>query len=352
VAFYSIGSQIARASSELTASVFVGVGMESADQQRASSAPYGQARQIAREALQYQGNSIVHLASTIDDAFEQATELIYTCRGRVIVSGMGKSGLVGRKIAATFSSTGTPSYFLHPGEALHGDLGVIQADDLVILISNSGETEEVLRLLPSLEDFGNPIVSITGKADSTLATHSTVALILPDNREVCPNELAPTTSTLVTMALGDALAVALMTVRDFKPVDFARYHPGGSLGRRLLTRVSNVMRTRVPFIAAEAPLYDAIDVMTKGRTGMAVALEDDKLVGVLTDGDLRRAMLADRQALEQPVKRFMSRTPITVKPEARLADAEDLMRARNVHALVVQDATGAVVGLLDIFDHP
>lgn len=315
-----------------------------------TSATYESARAVACDALRYQGNSILNLASAVDESFERATELIYTCSGRVIISGMGKSGLVGRKIAATFSSTGTPSYFLHPGEALHGDLGAIQPDDVVILISNSGETEEVLRLLPSLQDFGNRIISITGKADSTLATNSTVALILPDDREVCPNELAPTTSTLVTMALGDALAVALITLRDFKPVDFARYHPGGSLGRRLLTRVKNVMHTRVPVVAADAPLYEAIDVMTKGRLGMAVVLNGEALAGVLTDGDLRRAMLADRQALEQPVSRFMTRSPITVNPEQRLAAAEDLMRARNVHALVVQDETGAVVGLVDIFD--
>lgn len=326
--------------------------MNPADSIGPSHVTYAHAREIARDALRSQGNSILHLAASVDASFERAAELIYTCRGRVIISGMGKSGLVGRKIAATFSSTGTPSYFLHPGEALHGDLGAIQPDDLVILISNSGETEEVLRLLPSLEDFGNRIISITGKAESTLATHSTVALILPDDREVCPNDLAPTTSTLVTMALGDALAVALITLRDFKPVDFARYHPGGSLGRRLLTRVANVMHTRVPFVAVAAPLYEAIDVMTKGRLGMAVVLDGERLAGVLTDGDLRRAMLADRQALDQPVDRFMSRSPITVRPEARLAEAEDLMRARNVHALVVQDESGAVVGLLDIFDHP
>lgn len=306
---------------------------------------------MCREVIQEQAAALEALAESLGREVDTAIDLILRCRGRLIISGMGKSGLVGRKMAATFSSTGTPSYFLHPGEALHGDLGVIRHDDIVVLISNSGETEEILRLLPSLQDFGNAIIGISGRQDSTLARNSTVFLHLPMEREVCPNNLAPTTSTLLTMALGDALAVTLIKRRGFKPLDFARFHPGGSLGRKLLTRVRDVMHKRVPVVAPDAPLREAIDAMTSGRLGLAVVLDNGALAGIFTDGDLRRAIERDATALSHPVGDFMTATPITIQADARLSDAEDLMREHNVRALVVLDAEDHVAGVLDIFDN-
>jgi arabinose-5-phosphate isomerase len=310
------------------------------------------ARAISTGVLYQQASAVQTLAASLGAEIDSAVNLLLRCRGRVIISGMGKSGLVGRKMAATFSSTGTPSYFLHPGEALHGDLGVIRHDDVVILISNSGETEEILRLLPSLQDFGNAIIGVGSRKDSTLASHSSVFLYLPVDREVCPNNLAPTTSTLLTMALGDALAVSLITLRGFKPLDFARFHPGGSLGRKLLTRVRDVMHTRVPWVYPTAPLRDAIDAMTGGRMGLTVVGSvDDGLAGIFTDGDLRRAIERDAAALSLPVSAFMTADPVWVSADARLTEAETLMRERNIRALVVLDGERKVVGVLDVFDN-
>jgi arabinose-5-phosphate isomerase len=310
------------------------------------------AHEIARVALREQALAVARLSDALGAEFDTAVRLIASCEGRVVVSGMGKSGLVGRKMAATFSSTGTPSYFMHPGEALHGDLGLIGPGDLVILISNSGETEELLRLLPSLRSFGNAVIAVTSAATSTLARHSNVVLHLPVEREICPNNLAPTTSTLLTMALGDALAVSLMTLRDFQPVDFARFHPGGSLGRKLLTQVRDVMHRHVPVVTPSTTVREAVDVMTKGRLGLTVVLENELLRGVFTDGDLRRAIEHDSIVLTCRVGEFMTSSPVTIVQDARLVDAETLMHARNVRALVVIDELLMVVGVLDIFDAP
>ncbi|MBY4895865.1 SIS domain-containing protein [Cupriavidus sp. AU9028] len=306
---------------------------------------------ISRGVVAEQARALAAMAQSFGTEIEAAVDMILRCRGRLIVSGMGKSGLIGRKMAATFSSTGTPSYFLHPAEALHGDLGVIRHDDVVMLISNSGETEEILRLLPSLQDFGNAIVGISSNRNSTLARHSTVFLHLPMEREVCPNNLAPTTSTLLTLALGDALAVALIQLRGFKPLDFARFHPGGSLGRKLLTRVADVMHKRIPAVHPSAPLQDAINSMTSGRLGLTVVMDGEQLAGIFTDGDLRRAIAKDPAALSRPVSHFMTANPITVTAGTRLSDAEVLMRDGNIRALIVLDDEGQVAGVLDIFDN-
>ncbi|GLC95894.1 putative arabinose 5-phosphate isomerase [Cupriavidus sp. TA19] len=305
---------------------------------------------IARSVLCQQAEAVGAMAQAVGPELDVAVALLLECRGNVIVCGMGKSGLVGRKMAATFSSTGTPSYFLHPAEALHGDLGVVRPQDILILISNSGETEEILRLLPSLQEFGNRIIGIGSARSSTLARHSTVFLHLPMEREVCPNNLAPTTSTLLTMALGDALAVSLITLRGFQPLDFARFHPGGSLGRKLLARVRDAMHRHVPAVAPATPLREAIDAMTTGRLGLTVVLEDGRLCGLFTDGDLRRAIERDRQALDRPVADFMSPHPVTIRADARLAEAEQAMHARGIRALVVLDAQRQVAGILDLFD--
>ncbi|MGO4760937.1 SIS domain-containing protein [Cupriavidus sp. 2KB_3] len=306
---------------------------------------------IARDALRAQSEAVALLADRIGQEFEQAVDMILKCTGRVVICGMGKSGLIAKKLAATFASTGTPSFFLHPGEAFHGDLGMLKPVDMVILISYSGETEEVVKLLPSLKDFGNPIIAMCGGGQSTMAKAADVWLDVSVPREVCPNNLAPTTSTLATMAMGDALAVALIKARDFKPLDFARFHPGGSLGRKLLTRVRDVMRSELPVVSPEASFHDCLFAMTKGRAGVAVVMEADQLLGIVTDGDLRRALMnaTDMQALS--VRTIMTAHPLTIDADAQLAAADVFMREKKVRILIVTEGTGKkVCGLLEIFD--
>jgi arabinose-5-phosphate isomerase len=307
--------------------------------------------EIAKEALVAQSEAVKALADRIGAEFHQAVELILACPGRVVICGMGKSGLIGKKFAATFASTGTPSFFLHPGEAFHGDLGMLKPSDVVILISYSGETEEVIKLIPSLKVFGNRIIAMAGNGDSTLAKNADIFLDVSVEREVCPNNLAPTTSTLATMAMGDALAVALIKARQFQPMDFARFHPGGSLGRRLLTRVRDVMRANLPRVAPDATVRECLFTMTSGRMGLALIMEEAKLQGIITDGDLRRALLKDPHMLEKPVSEFMTRTPVTIDAETNLAEAEAFMLERKVRALVVTSGREQqVCGVVEIFD--
>ncbi len=308
----------------------------------------------AVESLTIQSNALVSIASHLDAEFDDAVKLILGCKGRVIISGMGKSGIVGKKIAATFASTGTPSFYVHPGEAIHGDLGMITADDLIVLISYSGETEEVMKLMPSLKYFGNRIIGIVGQADTTLGKQADVTLRVDIEREVCPNNLAPTTSALAIMALGDALAVCLIKARDFKPADFAQFHPGGMLGRRLLSRVGDVMITdNLPVIGPEESVREAIFCMTSGRLGLAIIVEDDRLLGILTDGDLRRALIMDPTMMDKRVRDFMTPVPVTISANAMVSDAEVLMRKYKIRALIVTDGRASegdrVCGLLEIF---
>jgi arabinose-5-phosphate isomerase len=305
---------------------------------------------IAKEALAAQAQAIGQLAERLDGEFQRAVEMILGCKGRAAVCGMGKSGLIGQKMVATFASTGTPSFFLHPAEAFHGDLGMLKASDVVILISYSGETEEVIKLIPSLKSFGNKIIAMTGNGKSTLARHGDVWLDIAVEREVCPNNLAPTTSTLATMAMGDALAVALIEALGFKPMDFARYHPGGSLGRKLLTRVRDVMKTSLPVVALDTGFHDCLLVMTSSRLGLALVLQGGELVGIVTDGDLRRAMLTTPGIVNEPVSSFMTKAPHTIAADAQLAEAEAYMIDRKIRALPVIDDRGAVVGVVEIFD--
>ncbi len=308
----------------------------------------------AVESLTMQSNALTTIASRLGGGFDDAVNLILSCKGRVIVSGMGKSGIVGKKMAATFASTGTPSFYVHPGEAIHGDLGMITADDLIVLISYSGETEEIKKMVPSLKYFGNRIIGIVGSNETTLGRQANVCLEVDIEREVCPNNLAPTTSALAIMALGDALAVCLIKARDFKPSDFAQFHPGGMLGRRLLSRVGDVMITdNLPMISPEDTVRDAIFCMTSGRLGLAIVIEDSRLLGILTDGDLRRALIMDPTMMEKRVRDFMTPVPVTISASSMVSDAEILMRKYKIRALVVTDAReGAedqVVGLLEIF---
>lgn len=308
----------------------------------------------AVESLTLQSKALASIAGRLGGEFDEAVNLILGCKGRVIISGMGKSGIVGKKMAATFASTGTPSFYVHPGEAIHGDLGMITAEDLIVLVSYSGETEEVVKLLPSLKYFGNKMIGIVGKNDTKLGRQADVVLNVDIEREVCPNNLAPTTSALAIMAIGDALAVCLIKARDFKPADFAQFHPGGMLGRRLLSRVGDVMQTRnLPMISLNETVRDAIFCMTSGRLGLAIIVEDEKLQGILTDGDLRRALIMDPTMMDKKVREFMTPVPVTISANAMVSDAEVLMRKYKIRALVVTDALEdsgeSVIGLLEIF---
>jgi arabinose-5-phosphate isomerase len=306
----------------------------------------------AKTTLTTQAQALMGLADRVDTQFSQAVTMMLNTKGRVIICGMGKSGIVGKKIAATLASTGTPSFFMHPGEAFHGDLGMVQQDDLLILISYSGETEEVIRLLPSLQSFGNQSIAIVGNSASTLGQHCDCVLDIAIDREVCPNNLAPTTSTTMTIAMGDALAVALMQCRDFQPQDFARFHPGGSLGRKLLTRVRDLMhKDNLPFCSPETSLQDAIAVMTQGRKGVVLIKEGERLAGIFTDGDLRRAMLKDAAGmLSKTMSELMTANPKTISQDTMIVEAEERMLRDKITLLVAVDDNRNVVGLLEIYD--
>ncbi|HDZ8856106.1 MULTISPECIES: KpsF/GutQ family sugar-phosphate isomerase [Aeromonas] len=305
-----------------------------------------------KQTFKQQGDTLVSLAAEFNRAqYKLALSLMIQCKGHVIICGMGKSGHVGRKISATLASTGTPSFFVHPAEAFHGDLGMITPDDVVVLISNSGETDEVLKLIPSLKNFGNRIIAITGGAQSTLAKNADAVLEIRMKGESCPNNLAPTTSTTLTMAIGDALASALMNKRHFMPNDFAKFHPGGSLGRRLLTRLKDVMSTRLTKVNPDTSLKEVIVGMTQDQHGIALVMEDTHLVGVITDGDLRRAMTRQDFHLDTfKAKDIMTHSPITAPMHAMLSDAEELMRNRQIKQLLIVDSKNIPVGVLDFFN--
>ena len=306
---------------------------------------------IAKESLTEQAKALINMSGSLGDEFAKAVNMILQTKGRVVVCGMGKSGLVGQKMTATFASTGTPSFFMHPAEAFHGDLGMLTRDDLLILISYSGETEEIINLLPSVKHFGNKIISMVGNIESTMAKHSDVILSVKVEREVCPNNLAPTTSTLATMGMGDALAVALIKERNFQAEDFARYHPGGSLGRRLLTKVSNVMHTNnLPVVSMDTPLREAVVSISEGRLGLVVIIENNQLKGIVTDGDLRRALVNQVDMNQASIGDIMTDNPVSIAPDMMLVDAESLMLEKKIKALIVADQDKHLIGILEIFD--
>lgn len=306
------------------------------------------------EAIREQAWALQNLALSLDDSFDRAVQKILAYSGHLVISGMGKSGLVGRKMAATFSSTGTPSFFVHPAEAVHGDLGMIRPQNLVMLISNSGETQEVLNLLPSLKHFDNRIIAMVGQKESTLGREADIVLTLPVEREICPYNLAPTTSTLVAMSLGDALAVTLMRLRGFQPDDFAHYHPCGTLGRRLLCRVQDVMHKRTepsfPIVTPSVSVQETIWVMTRGRMGLTLVMEDERLLGIITDGDLRRAMMnASFSIVTDIAEDIMHRDPVAIDEKALWSKAEQLMSRRKIKALVALNDEARVSGVVEIF---
>ncbi|KGQ71036.1 arabinose 5-phosphate isomerase [Chelonobacter oris] len=303
--------------------------------------------QIAQETLAIEENGIARLRTNLDEQFSQVIQSILECEGRLVVAGIGKSGLIGKKMVATFASTGTPSFFLHPTEAFHGDLGMLKPIDIVILISYSGETDDVNKLIPSLKTFGNKIIAMTGNPESTLAKHADYILDISVEREACPNNLAPTTSALVTLALADAMAVALIKARDFQPTDFARFHPGGSLGRRLLSRVRDIMQTRLPIVTPDTSFADCIDKMTEGRMGIAIVMDNKELKGVITDGDIRRSFTSmGIKCLRLYAKDIMSTNPKTIQADTYMSQAEDYMRLHKIHSLIVLEQD-EVVGLFE-----
>ncbi|MFD1805626.1 KpsF/GutQ family sugar-phosphate isomerase [Pasteurella oralis] len=303
---------------------------------------------IAQETLAVEEQALARLSQRLDKQFTDVVELLLHCEGRLVIGGIGKSGLVGKKMVATFASTGTPSFFLHPTEAFHGDLGMLKPIDIVMLISYSGETDDVNKLIPSLKNFGNKIIALTGNLHSTLARHADYVLDISVEREVCPNNLAPTTSVLVTMALGDALAVSLIKARDFQPADFAKFHPGGSLGRRLLCRVKDQMQTRLPITTMQTSFADCLTIMNEGRMGVALVMEQGELKGIITDGDIRRALSANgEKTLKKNAQDLMTSKPKTAHQDTYLSDAENFMKAQKIHSLVVVNDENNVVGLVE-----
>lgn len=302
----------------------------------------------ANETLSLYSQAISHLNGRLGEEFNQAVEMILNCEGRLVIAGIGKSGLVGKKMVATFASTGTPSFFLHPTEAFHGDLGMLKPIDIVVLISNSGETDDVNKLIPSLKGFGNKIIAMTGNPSSTLGKHADLILNIGVEREACPNNLAPTTSTLVTMALGDALAIALINARQFRAEDFARFHPGGSLGRKLLCRVRDVMQRKLPIALPTANFTECLSVMNEGRMGVAIVMENDRLLGIITDGDIRRTLAQfGAESLAKTAEQIMSKNPKTIADSTFLAKAEEMMKDLHIHSLIALDDDGKVSGLVE-----
>ena len=308
--------------------------------------------QSALNTFKAEAEAVASLASQLNDDFEQAIRAILATSGKVIVTGMGKSGLVGRKIAATLASTGTPSFYLHPGEAYHGDLGMIEAGDIILALSNSGQTDEVLRLIPYLQKNGNIIIAMTGNQQSTLAKNATYHLDVSVKSEACPLSLAPTCSTTAQLAMGDAIAVSLMNERDFRAEDFARFHPGGSLGRRLLTKVCDVMRKdNLPIASPQSKLGEVIITISNARMGVAVIMEDQQIAGIVTDGDVRRAMLKyGAQFFDITADQIMTRQPKKIGSTDRLTDAEELMQANKIHSLIVVDESGRLSGIVELYD--
>ena len=306
--------------------------------------------QRAAECLQAEAAAIEALIPRLGDEFLRAVEAIRDCKGKIVVTGVGKSGHIGSKIAATLASTGTPAFFLNPLDAYHGDLGMLGEDDLILAISYSGATEELLRFLPLIQAKKIRIIGMSGNPDSLLARYSDIHLNVAVEKEADPLNLIPTASTTATLALGDALACALVEAKHFQPTDFARLHPGGDLGRKLLAKVEDVMFTEnLPFVTPHTTLAEAIEIVTNGKLGVGIVVENDALVGIITDGDIRRAMLRLGQAFfTTPVADIMSRNPKTINRNAKIVEAGEMMNHHSIHTLIVLDDS-RVCGIIDSF---
>lgn len=308
-------------------------------------------REYGIQCIKDEAQALLDLTDNIDDNFEQAVDLMLHCKGKVIVTGVGKSGHIGAKIAATLASTGTPSFYVNPLDVYHGDLGVMTHDDVVIAISNSGTTDELLRFIPMVLHMQIPIIGMTGNPDSLLAKYSTCHLNVSVDHEACPLNLAPTSSTTATLAMGDALAVALMEKRNFRPQDFAHFHPGGELGKRLLTTAQDVMRQDdLPILPPEMHLGEAVILISKGKLGLGVAERDGQLLGIVTDGDIRRAMEKwQAEFFNRTVNDIMTIAPKTVSPETKISEIQRIMHKHKIHSVLVVDKDHHLLGVVDSY---
>ncbi|MBQ2675505.1 MAG: KpsF/GutQ family sugar-phosphate isomerase [Prevotella sp.] len=306
-------------------------------------------REYAIRCIKDEAQAVLDLIPKMDENFDRAVEMIMQCQGKVIVTGVGKSGHIGAKIAATLASTGTPSFFVNPLDVYHGDLGVMSKGDVVLAISNSGQTDELLRFIPMVLHMEIPIIGMSGNPQSLLAKYSTCHLNISVEKEACPLNLAPTSSTTATLAMGDALAVALMEERNFQPQDFAQFHPGGELGKRLLTTAQDVMITEhLPILTADMHLGDAIILVSKGKLGLGVAMKDEKIEGLITDGDIRRAMEKwQAEFFNRTVADIMTRTPKTVSPETKISEIQKIMNKHKIHNVLVADEKNHLMGIVD-----
>ena len=309
-------------------------------------------KKLAQEVFEIESKEIANLSKRLTDDFEKGINAILQSSGKLIVSGMGKSGIIGKKIAATLASTGTPSFFLHPGEAYHGDLGMIEENDIVLLISNSGETDEVLKLIPFLKHQKNCTISMSGNEDSTLAKNTNYHLNIAVDKEACPLFLAPTSSTTATLVMGDALAVTLMKLRDFKEENFAKFHPGGSLGRRLLTTVGDVMKKKnLPIISSQAAIKEVIQRISEGKLGLVVIIDNNKIIGIITDGDIRRTMESrEKDFFNLKAEDLMSNHPKLIYESDKLISASNIMSQHKINSLLVVNESNDLVGVVQVYD--
>jgi arabinose-5-phosphate isomerase len=308
--------------------------------------------EIAKEVFEIEAREIQNLSSSLTKDFEKSINEILASSGKVVICGMGKSGIIGKKISATLSSTGTPSFFLHPAEAYHGDLGVIEKEDVIILISNSGETDEVLKLIPFFKSNKNKTISMSGNQNSTLAKNTDYHLNIGVEKEACPLQLAPTSSTTATLVMGDAIAVTLMKMRNFKDVDFAKFHPGGSLGKRLLSKVSDVMKKEnLPICEKSTSSKEIIHQISFGKVGSVVVLENEKVIGIITDGDIRRAMETKEETFfSLTAENLMSKNPKTIYQNQNLEEASEIMNRHKINSLLVLDEKENFVGIVQLYD--
>lgn len=307
-------------------------------------------KQIVKQTLDIEAKTLLHASDTLDDVFDDIVKTILTCKGKLIITGVGKSGLIGAKMAATFASTGTPSFFLHPTEALHGDLGMVDDKDVVIAISYSGESEELSSILPHLKRFNVPVIGMSKNKNSTLGNYSDFFIKVDVQQEACPLNTAPTSSTTLTLALGDALAICLMKARDFQKNDFASFHPGGALGKKLFVKVSDLMQTKnLPIIQKEATLKEALLHISEGMLGNVLVADGNKLLAIVSDGDIRRALMKESFNLEDNVLKYATKNPLSINNENILAsDALVMIEEKKIQLLVVTDKENNIKGVLHI----
>ena len=306
-------------------------------------------KEYAIQCIKDEAQAVLNLITQLDENFNKAVEMMFHCEGKVIVTGVGKSGHIGAKIAATLASTGTPAFYINPLDVFHGDLGVMTPHDVVLALSNSGQTDELLRFIPMVLHMNIPIIAMTGNPESLLAKYSNVHIQVKVDKEACPLNLAPTSSTTAALVMGDALAIALMEMRNFKPTDFAQFHPGGELGKRLLTTAADVMFTKdLPIIPKETHLGEAIIMVSRGKLGLGVSLDDDKVCGLITDGDIRRAMERwQAEFCDHTVSDIMTQKPKTVRPTTKITEIQRIMQRYKIHTVLVTDEEKHLCGIVD-----